>query len=144
MKTIVLLIYVSIFTTAAEKNIFTTNDHVTVEMRSPSKLALAKLGAITFHFIPIDGIHVNTEPMFELKLDKESQFEISGEPRYAKNEKAYLDITKPIEFSVKTKSGTKPGTYQLKAKLYYFYCSDKEGWCNRFSQPVECTVTVTR
>ena len=144
MKTILLLAFICIFTTAAEKSTFTTNDHVKVEMLSPSKLAIAKPGAVTFHFIPIDGIHINAEPMFELKLDKDSQFEVTGEPRYTKNEKEYIDIKKPIEFSIKTKSGTKPGTYQLKAKLYYFYCSDKEGWCNRFSQPIECSATVTR
>lgn len=144
MKTILLLAFIFSSALAAEKKIFTTNDHVKVEMRSPSKIALAKPEGIKFFFTPVEGIHINTEPMFELKLDKDSHFEVAGESRYAKNEKEYLNIKKPIEFSIKPKEGTKPGTYQLKAKLYYFYCSDKEGWCNRFSQPVELTITVTR
>lgn len=144
MKMFLLLVSMCIFTTAAEKKIFTTNDHVKVEMLSPSAVATAKPGGIKFFFVPADGIHVNTQPVFELKLDTDAPLEVAGEPRYAKNGKEYLDITQPIEFPVKVKNGTKPGAYRLKGTLYYFYCSDKEGWCNRFSQPVEFTVTVTR
>lgn len=144
MKTLLLLTLILSAATAAEKKTFTTNEHVTVEVQSQSTIALAKPAGIKFFFDPIDGIHINTEPMFELKLDKDSPFEVTGEPRYSKNEKGYLEIKKPIEFSLKTKDGVKPGKYQLKAKFFYFYCSDKEGWCNRFSQPVDLTITVTR
>ncbi|MBI2427270.1 MAG: hypothetical protein HYV29_00455 [Ignavibacteriales bacterium] len=144
MKLTLLLFIFFVLSTAAEKKIFTTNDHVKVQMQAPSKISPAKVSDIKIFFTPNDGIHINTEPMFELKLDKDSHFEISGEPRYGKNEKGYLDITKPIEFSIKTKNGIQPGTYPFKGNLFYFYCSDTEGWCNRFKQPVELTITVIR
>jgi|GEM_PF-855574 len=129
---------------ASEKKTFTANSHVKVEMDAPAHLPLTKNGALKFFLTPNDGIHINTEPMFELKLDKSSNFELTGNPNFSKNEKGYLDITKPIEYTVKVKNGVQAGTYTLKATLYYFYCSDQEGWCNRFSQPVDLTITVTR
>lgn len=144
MKRTLLLPLIIFFFAAAEKKVFTTNEHVTIEMQGPSRIPAGKTGGIKFFFTPIDGIHINTEPKFELKLGTDSKFEIAGEPRYARNEKEYLEIKKPIEFSVKAKSGIQPGKYPLKGTLYYFYCSDAEGWCNRFAQPVDITITVTR
>lgn len=144
MKLSLLLPVFIALSSAAEKKIFTANDHVKVEMQAPSKISPATSSSIKFFFTPNEGIHINTEPMFELKLDKDSHFELSGEPVYAKNEKEYLDIKKPVMFSVRAKSGIKPGTYPLQGKLFYFYCSDAEGWCNRFTQQVDLTITVTR
>lgn len=144
MRITFIVLFCTAFLTAAEKNIFTTNDHVKVEMQFPSKISLAKNGVIKLFLSPNDGIHINTEPMFELKLEKDSHFELAGDPRFAKNEKEYLDTGKPIEYTVKVKNGIPPGKYSLTAKFYYFYCSDKEGWCNRFTQPIDLTITVTK
>lgn len=144
MKKILFFILLFTFSIAAEKHVFTTNEHVKVELQTPSKIGVTKSGSFKFFFTPIEGIHINTEPMFELKLDKDSQFEIAGEPRFSKNDKNYLVTAKPIEFSIKLKDGLQPGTYPLKGKLFYFYCSDKDGWCNRFAQPIDLTITVTK
>lgn len=132
------------FLTASDKKTFTANNHVKVEVQSPDQIPLTKNGMLKFFLTPNDGIHINTEPMFELKVDKASKFELAGNPRFSKNEKGYLDITKPIEYTVKAKNGVQPGKHSFKATLYYFYCSDQEGWCNRFSQPVDLTITVSR
>jgi hypothetical protein len=144
MRITLLSLLLAAFLSAAEKNTFTTNDHVKVEMLSPSKISSTKNGVIKLFLSPTDGIHINTEPMFELKLEKDSHFELAGEPRFTKNEKEYLDTNKPVEFTIKVKNGVQPGKHLLKAKFYYFYCSDKEGWCNRFTQPIDLTITVTK
>jgi len=127
-----------------ERVTFTNNKHVTVEIKAPEKISLTKENELAFFLNPVKGIHINTTPTFELILEKNSQFEIVGKPRFAKDEKSYLDIDKPVEFSIKAKSGTKSGKQSLKGKLNYFYCSDAEGWCNRFSQPFEVSVDVTK
>ncbi|MEW6061108.1 MAG: hypothetical protein AB1600_04110 [Bacteroidota bacterium] len=146
MVGLVLLISFFSFTSliASDKKTLTANNHVKVEIHSPAHIPLTKNGILKFFLTPNDGIHINTEPMFELTLDKSSNFELAGNPRFSKNEKGYLDFTKPIEYTVKAKNGVQPGKHSLKATLYYFYCSDQEGWCNRFSQPVDLTITVTR
>jgi len=127
---------------SGEKQIVNDNEHIKLEVRYPEKISIAKMGEIAFSFEPIDGIHVNTNPQFELKLEKNSPFEVIGKTRFQKNEKEYLDIKKPVEFSLKAKSGTKAGKQSLKGKLNYFYCSDKDGWCNRFSQAIDLSIEV--
>jgi hypothetical protein len=124
------------------KQILTDNQHVTMEVRQPEKLSLVRTAEIAFFFQPLSGIHINTNPLFELKLEKDSPFEIVGKTRFLKTDKEYLDIKKPVEFSIKAKSSVKIGKQVLKGKLNYFYCSDNDGWCNRFSQLIEVTIEV--
>lgn len=135
---------VLLFVLPIEKMKLDNNQHVNVELKFPAKISTDKSGELSFFFKPIDGIHVNTTPMFELRFDKNSSFEVIGNPRFQKNEKDYLNITKPIEFSIKPKSEVKPGKHTVKGKLNYFYCSDAEGWCNRFTQPIDITIEVTK
>ena len=139
-----MILCVSALLFAIEKQIFTTNKHVTVEMRAPENISQTQDNEISFFLDPIDGIHINTNPKFELILDKKSTIEVIGKPSFQKNENGYLDTQAAIKFSVKPKASTKTGKQTLKGKLNYFYCSDKEGWCNRFSQPFEASITVTK
>ncbi|MFA6456842.1 MAG: hypothetical protein WCW40_08480 [Bacteroidota bacterium] len=126
----------------AEKRIFSENEHVSVEMRYPSSVAIATSLNLEFIFTPIEGIHVNTNPAFELKLEKNSSFEIVGAPQLHKDKNGYLDTDHPVIFSVKAKAGTAAGKQPLKGKLFYFFCSDKDGWCNRYSQSIEMAINV--
>ena len=135
---------IMIFAMPSEKKTFTNNKHVKVELRAPGKISIEKEQSIAFFLEPVDGIHINTTPAFEIILEKNSPFEIAGKARFAKNEKEYLDTDKPVEFSIKAKNGTATGRQIAKGKLNYFYCSDKEGWCNRFSQPFEVSIDVTK
>ncbi len=129
---------------SAEKKTSTENEHVTLEMKFPEKISLQSKGAISFLFTPAEGIHINTDPEFELILEKNGPFEISGKPKYKKNKGGYLATAKPIEFFVKAKAGASAGKQTLKGKLNYFYCSDKDGWCNRFTEKIEITIDVVR
>ena len=139
---ILTLIFTILFFSFGEKQTLNDNEHIKLELQQPEKISITKSGEIAFFFEPIEGIHVNTNPQFELKLEKNSPFEVIGKTRFQKNEKGYLDITKSVEFSIKPKSGTKVGKQSLKGKLNYFYCSDKDGWCNRFSQSIDVSIEV--
>ena len=129
---------------AGDRKTFTTNKHVEVELRAPGKISSEKEQGLAFFLTPVDGIHINTTPAFELLLEKNSQFELAGKARFSKDEHGYLDTDKPVEFFIKTKSGIPSGRQTIKGKLNYFYCSDKEGWCNRFSQPFEVSIDVAK
>lgn len=129
---------------AGDKKTLGDNTHVKIHVQIPKKISAAKNGAISFSFSPNDGIHINTEPLFEFVPEKNSPFEVVGAPRFGATDKGYLDLSKAIEYTIKAKTGTVPGKYSLKGKLFYFYCSDAEGWCNRFSQPIDLMVEVTK
>ncbi|MDD8017619.1 MAG: hypothetical protein PHP42_04540 [Bacteroidota bacterium] len=144
MKILLYVFIIFAVITSGNKKNFTENEHVKIEAQFPEKLTPSKTGAIVFSFAPNSGIHVNTAPMFELVLDKKSLFETDGIPRFQKNDKGYLAAEKPVEFSVKVKKGTAIGKHHLKGSLRYFFCSDKDGWCNRYSQPFDVTIELTK
>ncbi len=142
MKIILTLLVIVFLSPTKEQLLLNDNEHIKLEIQKPDKISIAKANEISFLFEPIVGIHVNTNPLFELKLEKNSPFEIVGKARFQKNEKDYLDINTPVAFSFKVNKGTNVGTQTLKGKLNYFYCSDKDGWCNRFSQPIDVSIEV--
>ncbi len=143
MNIIVTLFFAMLFLHFSEKQVLNDNEYIKIELRQPEKISIATSGEIAFVFEPVTGIHINTTPLFELKVEKDSPFEVVGKARFQKNEKEYLDLKKPLEFSIKAKKGTKTGFQNLKGKLNYFYCSDKEGWCSRFSQVIDVAIEVT-
>jgi hypothetical protein len=123
---------------------YTDNEHVKLTVIAPIKMNTGSSSTISFQLEPLIGIHINTNPMFEFVLDKNSNFEIAGKPQFDKNAKGYLDTVHPILFSVTTKKGTAPGKIILKGSLRYFFCSEKDGWCNRYAQPIEVSIEVTK
>jgi len=56
----------------------------------------------------------------------------------------YLDTKRPIKYSFTLDNKIKKGKHTLKGTVRYFFCSDTEGWCNRSSQPIQLTFTVTQ
>jgi hypothetical protein len=119
-----------------------TNEHVSIELKLPENISRDKFGELIFYFNPIEGIHINTIPIIELRLGKNSAVKVVGNPRFRKNDNEYLDSTKPIIFTIQVKKGSTTGKQKIKGSLNYFYCSDKEGWCNRFSQPIDLTIEI--
>jgi hypothetical protein len=120
------------------------NEHVKLDIAVQASVSSQTTATVSFLFTPLEGIHVNTVPNIEMKLEKNSPFELVGKPQFHKTEKDYLDVTKPVIFTLKAKSGSPAGKAVIKGKLNYFYCSDKDGWCNRFTQPVEIAIEITK
>ena len=120
------------------------NEHVSAIVTSPDTIFQSGPADIVVLFTPREGIHINTVPVFEFHLEKNSPFELAGPPKFQKNEKGYLKSETPVTFSVKVKSGTRPGKNELKGSLTYFFCSDKEGWCQRYSQKVAATAEISK
>jgi hypothetical protein len=123
---------------------YTDNEHVKLTLTSPIKMKDGKTETLLFRLQPKVGIHVNTNPMFEFVLDKNSAFHIVGKPNFEKNAKGYLETSQPIIISLSPTKGIPSGKHILKGSLRYFFCSDKDGWCNRHAQPIEVSVEVTK
>jgi hypothetical protein len=120
------------------------NDHVKLELSVQATVSEKTAATVSFMFTPLEGIHVNTLPNIEFKLEKDSPFELIGKPTFVKTEKDYLDVTQPVIVTVKAKKNSVKGRAVIKGKLNYFFCSDKDGWCNRFSQPIEIGIEITK
>ena len=101
-------------------------------------------GEIVLMFSPEEGIHINTDPAMEFEFDKSSPIHFTGITSLPKAAKTgYLDPSKPVRCAFTVNKSLKKGKHTLKGTVQYYFCSDTEGWCNRFSQPIELTFTVT-
>ena len=123
----------------------TDNDYVkTVINLKQQKLKPGASGEILIYLKPKKGIHININPKIEVKLDSSGIIASTGNlviPQAPKT--SSLDPAKPIKQSFKLSHNIKPGRAILKGTLTYYYCSDAEGWCSKFKQPVELTIIVT-
>ena len=94
-------------------------------------------------FKPVEGIHINLQPALSFSLDSASLATLSGGLALPKGG-PYLNTSAPVMQRFTISGKARPGRLMLKGTLTYFYCSDKEGWCSRFKQPVEIALTVRR
>ncbi len=103
----------------------------------------AKLSTINLNikFQPIKGIHINTEPQIEFIPDLSSSLKIKKRI-IKKTTEDYLDTSTPVQFIIQL-NNKKIKLDSLKGKLQYFYCSDEEGWCNRFTQNISLPLNMS-
>jgi hypothetical protein len=106
------------------------------------------LVAVTFHANDPDVV-VNEEPGPRLALDPAQTVLVDKQPPPAHAAPApdpdkakYLDLSLPVVFPVALSSSAASGVQDVKAKVTYFYCSKREGWCRKGTTEVEVPVKV--
>ncbi len=87
---------------------------------------------LTIILKPVDKIHINSEPTLSIKFN-DPLIEIL-EIKFDKTEKNYIDTRKPIIVKLKPKV---KNLKSLSGELTYFYCSEAEGWCSKFTERFE-------
>jgi hypothetical protein len=112
----------------------------------------AKPGAnahVALTLTPRDAdVRVNEDPGPRLKLDPEDDVladKQSPAPRftaYDPENARYLDPGLPLHLPVAIKPTAPRGKHTVKAKVTYFYCSKREGWCRKGTEDVEFPVDV--
>ena len=100
-------------------------------------------GVIFVSLKPAKGIHVNLTPAMGVVFDSAGQVQAHGSLEIPKKE-TFLDASKPVRIPFVLSPGAKPGAVTVKASLTYYYCSDAEGWCSRYKQPLEVTIKVAK
>lgn len=122
------------------------NAHVKFEIRlASSSLRPGGTGEVEVYLTPNEGIHINTDPAMEFEFERTPSVHFAGITALPKNEKTgYLDVTRPVKYSFTLDKNISKGRRSLRGTVRYFFCSDMEGWCNRFVQPFELRFTVTR
>lgn len=126
-----------------------TGPYVTVsaEFVPPAKAGADAHVAVTLAPRDLD-IQVNEEPGPRLKLAEDEAVladkqKPSGKPPvYDPENPKYLDTSLPVHLPVAVKATAPKGRQAVKAKVTYFYCSKREGWCRKGTEDVEFTVTV--
>ena len=121
-----------------------TNLHVkyTAEVKQ-KKVKAGSTADLVMKLQPEKGIHINLEPPLSLVLDSSAMITVKGKLQIPKADK-FLDVSKSLKQTITLSSSAKPGTQIIKGILTYYYCSDAEGWCSKFKQPVELTLNVVK
>ena len=102
-------------------------------------------GEILVAFTPIDGIHINVRPPVKIGVDAEKILSINGAIKQAVDANTgYLAPGMPVKQAFRLHSNAQSGEYSIKGTCTYFFCSDAEGWCTKFSQPIELTLTIMK
>jgi hypothetical protein len=107
-------------------------------------------GAVSVLFSPTDpDVHINEEPAPRLKLDPGQIVLVDRQAApparaadFDPDKTRFLDVAKPVRFPVAIGTKAPKGKQEVTAKVVYFYCSKREGWCRRDSAEVEFTVDV--
>ncbi len=122
------------------------NAHVKSEIRLASTtMTRGGTGEIILYLTPNEGIHINTDPAMEFEFERQSSVHFLGITSLPTNAKTgYLKAEQPIRYSFALDKNISKGKHSIKGIVRYFYCSDTEGWCNRFVLPIDLRYTVTR
>lgn len=104
--------------------------------------------AVTFKAADPDVV-VNETPGPRLALDPAQTVLVDKQPAPVKGAQApdpqdgkYLDLALPVVFPVGLAPGASAGGHDVKAKVTYFYCSKREGWCRKGTSEVAFDVKV--
>ncbi len=96
---------------------------------------------------PQKGIHINTVPPITFAANDSASVTLVGNLKYSTvnvDTSVFVKTSKPVTQSFSISKSAKPGSYVLKGTLTYFYCSDAEGWCSKFKQPIAITINVKK
>ncbi len=120
------------------------NEYVKVDIiLKQKKMKPGETGELQIKFKPKSGIHINLDPPLSIKIDSSEDIKSLGKfdiPKATKE--GYFDIMKTATQHFTLLKKVKADTVLLKGVLSYFYCSDADGWCSRFKQPFEFTISI--
>ena len=93
-------------------------------------------------------VRVNEEPGPRLKLDAEAAVLADKQPApgkppvYDPETAKYLDPAVPVHLAVAIKPTAPKGKQTVTAKVVYYFCSKREGWCRKGTDDVDFVVDV--
>jgi len=146
MYSALIMLFAVLLAPGTTKETPSENKYVKVHISAvPETMKRSNEGELLVRFLPVDGIHVNADPPMEFRFDSTQILTLKGKPDFAlDNDTGYLAITSPVRQKFVITRHTRPGEYIVKGAIVYYYCSDDEGWCTKFTQPVELPLKVTQ
>lgn len=111
--------------------------------------AAKKQGSVIVSFKALDpDVVVNEQPSPRLVLDPAQKVLVDKQPPAPKMvppdpaDGKYLDLSLPVVFPVALAAGAPSGAQPIAARVTYFYCSKREGWCRKGTSEVDLSVKV--
>ena len=122
------------------------NKYVKMEVAvAKDTVRAGEAGSMLITLTPIEGIHINVDPAVEVMLEKDEFATLGGDPEMSSDkETGFLAASTPIEQGFIVSSGAAAGEHVLKGTIVYYFCSDAQGWCTKFSQPFSLKVNVLK
>ena len=122
-----------------------SNNQVKLEISTSQKqFKPAARGEILFRFTPVEGIHINTDPPIAIDFEKNPNIEFIGVSNVATDEHGYVNTKKTLAYKIRIKKETGAGTYTVKGKIQYFFCSEIDGVCNKIDEKIEVKIIVAK
>lgn len=105
----------------------------------------SECGRVQFTLTPEDGIHINADPPVEFSLRENSPFVLDGDLyQHADPHTGYLSTSSPMTQNFHCPDRRGEGDSLLEGTLVYYYCSDEDGWCMKYSQPITLAVAAPK
>jgi len=104
----------------------------------------------TLRLTPIEGVTINRYPKITLTIaaqeglvgGAESAIGNDAPPPPEQSGGNYFDKVDPLRIEIAVDSSAKPGLHDIEAKLKYFYCVKKSGFCAPKKATVKIPLTV--
>src|SRR5512147_911317 len=126
----VILPFLRLWMPAATDDVLKDNQYVQLEVTlSARTMRPQESGEIRIAFAPAEGIHINTTPAVEFRIDSSSAFVMKGKPTQERDAiTGFLSTAGPVRQLFGVAEGTGTGLHALRGTVIYYYCSDSEGW----------------
>ncbi|MBM4167174.1 MAG: hypothetical protein FJ218_09705 [Ignavibacteria bacterium] len=91
------------------------------------------------------GIHVNAMAPFETIVDTSAPVEITDSVEIVLvKDTTFVNTKKPYRQEFLVKTNALKGKHIIRGTFIYMFCSEDEGWCNRFVQPFEVSLEIAQ
>jgi hypothetical protein len=92
---------------------------------------------------PADGIHINADPPASFALKGTREAALVGDASFSVNkENGFLATGDPVEQQFTIARNAATGTDTVRGSLIYYFCSDTEGWCRKYTQPFSFPIHI--
>jgi hypothetical protein len=121
------------------------NEDVRLTVRlSAEVLRPGQTADILITFTPAEDIHIVASPAVQLNIRSTRTIALSGAVRQmVDTQTGFLSTQSAVTRRFAVAKRARPGTYTVQGSVVYYYCSESEGWCRKFVQPVEISFTIS-
>ena len=123
--------------------------HIQLEV-DPVVVAPGSETTVSLQLSPVDGVKINRYPRVRLKVPQtdglvgavEGSVGNDKAPPPGQMETNYFKKVDPVTLTLAIDDDASSGMHEIPAKLTYFYCVTKSGFCAPKTVPVEITLRV--
>jgi hypothetical protein len=118
---------------------------------SPRPVAPGSTARVVIQLHPVEGVKINRYPKIKLEVPAQAglvagdaRAEIGNDtpPPPEELEKNYFETVDPLELELNVEASATSGQHEVDARLTYFYCVTKSGYCAPAKIPLKIPVTV--